>query len=637
MAEFIVDFNGKPIRFRIFTLVGLLVVLAAGSSMFGVFQMSRLGSELLAVAEEDMPVTDVLTTVAAHQLEQAVLFERAFRLGEVGALNDRIAALSIAAPEPEDHGGASQDLSAVESVPAQGGEWKERFEQVTHEFDELSGRVDYEVAEAEHFIEGILLHATGATFEEMQRTLVLLQKVELEHQIYHDASKRVFAFLLADNVEAAEQLLAGVEAQQLGLDRSLEEGLEELETFTVAAIAKVLADEKAGVVWMLIFAGGTLAAGLAFGRYIVGGITGPLQDVTGAMQLVAEGDLDAEVPHQDRADEVGQLAGALINFQSGRKETLRLQEEARVAEERSKQADADAREAEAARSLAQQERVAQREALTASFQASVQNILQAVGASQEQLRATAELMNRSAAQTEEQGLAVSAAAGHAEANVQTVAAAAEELTVSIDEITQQAQNSSEFVRTASETAQAAAATVGELSAKAHAISEVIALINGIAEQTNLLALNATIEAARAGDAGKGFAVVAAEVKKLAVDTARSTQEIGDQIGQIQGITDETVRSIEAIENAVVALSEGAVGIASAVEQQRSATSEIRRNASEAATGTEDVKRSAERVREASDEASQASTEVATGVRELDRNFSALESEVQTFLAEVMAI
>ena len=599
MAEFIVDFNGKPIRFRIFTLVGLLVVLAAGSSMFGVFQMSRLGSELLAVAEEDMPVTDVLTTVAAHQLEQAVLFERAFRLGEVGALNDRIAALSIAAPEPEDHGGASQDLSAVESVPAQGGEWKERFEQVTHEFDELSGRVDYEVAEAEHFIEGILLHATGATFEEMQRTLVLLQKVELEHQIYHDASKRVFAFLLADNVEAAEQLLAGVEAQQLGLDRSLEEGLEELETFTVAAIAKVLADEKAGVVWMLIFAGGTLAAGLAFGRYIVGGITGPLQDVTGAMQLVAEGDLDAEVPHQDRADEVGQLAGALINFQSGRKETLRLQEEARVAEERSKQADADAREAEAARSLAQQERVAQREALTASFQASVQNILQAVGASQEQLRATAELMNRSAAQTEEQGLAVSAAAGHAEANVQTVAAAAEELTVSIDEITQQAQNSS------------------ELSAKAHAISEVIALINGIAEQTNLLALNATIEAARAGDAGKGFAVVAAEVKKLAVDTARSTQEIGDQIGQIQGITDETVRSIEAIENAVVALSEGAVGIASAVEQQRSATSEIRRNASEAATGTEDVKRSAERVREASDEASQASTEVATGVRELD--------------------
>jgi methyl-accepting chemotaxis protein len=261
----------------------------------------------------------------------------------------------------------------------------------------------------------------------------------------------------------------------------------------------------------------------------------------------------------------------------------------------------------------------------------VLGIVHSVTAAATEMRSSAEAMSATAEETSQQSAAVATASEQANTNVKTVAAASEEMTNSIQEISKQVTESARISQEAVSQAQHTNSVVQSLATNAQKIGEVVNLINEIASQTNLLALNATIEAARAGEAGKGFAVVAAEVKTLANQTAKATDEIGDQVGAIQGATTEAVKAIQAITSTIGRISEICNGIASAVEEQGAATREIASNVQQAATGTEDVSRNIEGVRQASAETGNAAAQVLSAAQELSKHAESLRGQVDAFM------
>jgi methyl-accepting chemotaxis protein len=231
---------------------------------------------------------------------------------------------------------------------------------------------------------------------------------------------------------------------------------------------------------------------------------------------------------------------------------------------------------------------------------------------------------------------VDSSAIHASDNVQRVAAAAEELSVSIAEIGRQIAHSDGVAKKAAEESQRTNGTVTGLSAAAQKIGDVVELINGIAAQTNLLALNATIEAARAGDAGKGFAVVASEVKSLANQTARATDDIRQQIAAIQAETGTAVDAIGSIAKTIEEMNQISSVIATAVTQQAAATQEIAHSVQEAANATQDVSRSVGDVGEAIGKTGESAAAVLGAADSLAVQAQTMRGEVDDFLATVRA-
>ena len=247
--------------------------------------------------------------------------------------------------------------------------------------------------------------------------------------------------------------------------------------------------------------------------------------------------------------------------------------------------------------------------LMKAFETKTNELVGTVAAAANQLQSTAKSMSGVSSKTNGQTAAVAAAAEEASANVQTVAAAAEELSSSVTEISRQVAQSSSIAETAVREAKRTNDIVSALAEGANKIGDIVQLISAIAGQTNLLALNATIEAARAGDAGKGFAVVASEVKSLANQTAKATEEIGQQIGEIQTSTKEAVTAIQSITKIIGEISHTSTAIAASVEEQGSATKEIARNVQEAAAGTKEVTVNISGVSQGASETGSAATQV----------------------------
>ncbi|MEQ8348531.1 MAG: methyl-accepting chemotaxis protein [Sneathiellaceae bacterium] len=347
-------------------------------------------------------------------------------------------------------------------------------------------------------------------------------------------------------------------------------------------------------------------------------VLAPVGRLRAAMLALAERDLSSEVPETWRRDEVGQMAAAVQVFKTSMQDNDRMQSE---------------REAAQTAMLARGRRL---EEIAGAFESAVKDALNGVGSASGTLRNTAESMTSVAAHTHTQASAVASASTQAAANVQTVATAAEELSSSIHEIARQVQESSAMSQHAVEQAGETQQTVRQLAQVAERIGEVVNLISDIAAQTNLLALNATIEAARAGESGKGFAVVASEVKNLATQTTRATEEIGQQINEIQSATGGAVGAIEKIARTVEGLSGIAGSIAAAVEQQSAATNEIARNVQEAASGTEQVTQAVDGLGGNADSTSRAAGEVLTAVDGLGAYTRTLEEQVNGFLQNVKA-
>ena len=383
----------------------------------------------------------------------------------------------------------------------------------------------------------------------------------------------------------------------------------------IATMAKRLEAERTASILqfalILIF-----AALLAW--YMLRTITRPIEALAEVMRVMSTGEIEAAIPDTDKKDEIGEMARAVGVFRDAMRERARLEHEEVVAAERR---------------LERQHLV---DAMIRDFDGTVQRILVTVDGQIGRMLETAEGLTMLATDAEGRGGVVAGAAQETSSTVATVASATEELTASIEEINRQIGTARDVVGRAGGVAGATRTEMHELAGAAERIGEVVGLIHAIAAQTNLLALNATIEAARAGEAGRGFAVVAQEVKNLAQQTAKATEEISTQVGGIQASTAGAVEAIEDIVHIMGDIDRMTVTIADTVDEQRAATIEIARNVGAAAAGTNELSDNFRQVSDAVTETSRAALDVNGVSRQLGTQVADLRGRIDDFLRRVAA-
>ncbi|PYF03897.1 methyl-accepting chemotaxis sensory transducer with Pas/Pac sensor [Rhodopseudomonas faecalis] len=422
--------------------------------------------------------------------------------------------------------------------------------------------------------------------------------------------------LLSAKYDELSELLAGQVSEQLQAARR------DLDKLVAVYVNEAKADyesEQRSYYVVLAIVVSLLLVALGYGGWLglrtIQATLRPLGRLNTAMDAIARGNFNSRILIK-RDDEIGT---ALRNIQAMQAK-LGFDREVQIETERRITAD----------------RRAEMHKLAGDFETAVGEMINAVSAASTELEHSAGTLTATAERTQQLTHIVATASGDATANVQSVASATEQMASSVDEISRQVQDSAKIANAAVQQARTTNDRVSELSSAATRIGAVVELINDIAGQTNLLALNATIEAARAGEAGRGFAVVASEVKALAEQTAKATEEIGQQIAGIQTATQESVAAIKEIGDTIGQLSQISSTIASAVEQQGAATREISQNVHQAAQGTIEVTSNISDVQRGASETGSASTQLLSAARSLARESNNLRREVTKFLDTVRA-
>jgi methyl-accepting chemotaxis protein len=456
-----------------------------------------------------------------------------------------------------------------------------------------------------------------------------LKAISTKNEKILDGIKEVSGLL--EEYRRSLAMLIGNAKEIEGLIQEMKETAAEINKASAAMKSDMLAEQKrldgesdAAIadterLIMMLAAGGFLL-GCIWAFFLGKGISRPMTAMCNAMRKLASGDFEVVLPGLGRRDELGEMASAVEEFKV--QAVARAERDAATQEAQNKAASA-ARRAELIR-------------FADDFEAAVGAIVANVSSSAVQLEAAAGTLTRTAETTQSLSGQVAGASEEASTNMQAVASATEELSMSVDEIGRRVKESSQIAEAAVRQAEQTDGRIGKLSRAAQEIGDVVKLITAIAEQTNLLALNATIEAARAGDAGRGFAVVASEVKSLASQTAKATDEISNHIAGMQGATQESVAAIKEIGGTIGKISDIASTIASAVEQQGSATQEIARSVQNVAQGTQEAAANVMHVNRGATETGSASEEVLNSARSLSSESTRLREELDRFMANIRA-
>ena len=465
-------------------------------------------------------------------------------------------------------------------------------------------------------------------------TLQAVFGAEIENLAAPDALAAWHAYLAASSTRAVADLRPAVlgfgggqpDPAKLDLFTAARRGRLQAMAVAVGAngdsLRRLVASRQADAGWALVLYCGLLMAllGVVTGFTCLAWrtITGLLSGLSGAMARLAAGTLEVDIPGRQRHDQLGVMARALVAVQDGLAERQRLSNE------------------QDAGRAAKEQRVARVDALLRHFEGKIQDLAAMLSTASADMGATARQMSAAAMQAGEQAAGVAAAAQEASGGVQSAVAATADLTLSIDGIGHQVAQSTRITADAVSDARRTNLTVQALADAAERIGQVVRLISGIAGQTNLLALNATIEAARAGDAGRGFAVVASEVKTLANQTARATEEIGSQIGQMQAATRDAVAAIRGIAGTIEEVGAIAGSIAASVEQQSTTAAAIARTVQDTALSTRQVTSTVAAVSQAAAATGTAAGQVLHAAGNLHDQAEQLSAEVRGFVGDVRA-
>ena len=491
------------------------------------------------------------------------------------------------------------------------------FTQIISEDENQKNSADAERARLTKEIEDqFVKYSTYITGEDER---AVYEKSKKEWSKYIVISQQVDKLYEGGEKEAAIELFMSKSYQQMALASA---AISELVKFNEQGAQKASDEGDALFALNKNISYGVIALLFVFVCFIsftlIKAIAGPVRQITGYMEYLSSGKLDKDVPSKELKDEIGDMARTIQIFKDNMAHAKEM-EEAQRQEELKKQT--------------RQERM---NAATRKFESTMAEIVKFVSSSATELQASAQSLAAAAEETSKQSSVVAAAAQQAAANVQTVSSASEELSSSINEISSQVSRSSQVANRAVDDARKAGTNVSVLVDAAQKIGEVTGLISSIAEQTNLLALNATIEAARAGEAGKGFAVVAAEVKNLATESTRATEEITAKIHEIQTISQSSASSIGEICKVIEEIDQISGSIAAAINEQSSATQEISRNVSEAYTGTSEVTHNIVSVSDAAKDTGAAYTQVLAAAQELSRQAENLNRAFGSFVSEMSA-
>lgn len=538
------NISDLPISLRLYVMSSLLILCVVSVAATGIWKMDKLGGQLEEIAEQDMPLIERLTKIAITQLEQATWLERG--LARVGT-------------------GAEANAER---------RFHDLGEEIDKELTSLIGELEAYQGDAQS--EKLKIQVAG-----------IIEELKTVHSLRDEYSRKaagLYEFIRAGDLASARTSAADADNVQDVLNTKLVQGLVGFEAFTTSSARQAQNDEILGIKLLISLTVAALVVGVMSAVIITRSIVPPVAGLTDAMRRLADDDTEVEIKYASNRDEIGAMARALEIFKANALEIKRLNADKAVAEREQRE--------ERARLLAE---------VSDQIQQSIGGIAQRMASASEQVQSAARSLSSVSEQTSLQSNSVASASNQTSTNVQTVASAADELSASVQEISRQIAKSTEVTRNAVQKVEQANEEVTVLENAADEVTLVIDLINDIAGQTNLLALNATIEASRAGEAGKGFAVVATEVKSLASQTARATNDIAGQIQAMQAATKNAVRAIQAIGQVMSEIDEVSNGIAAAIEEQGAATQEIARNVEEAASGAHKVNDDIKQVAQAAEE------------------------------------